>query len=171
MSNLLPIPERKRVWALYRARFLIVLALILMALALLAGLALVPSYIALEIVAPPPSDAAPTHTANAPDPAGLARAQTIMRVLLPALSATSSPSSLIATVLAAKPTGVTITQVTYSTLSGSSLTLSGSGTRDKVSAYRDALAGDPQFTSVSIPVSALVGSGEGRFSLTLTGAF
>lgn len=171
MSNLLPIPEQRRVWAIYRSRFIIALSTLLIALALLAALALLPSYLALEIAAPPESDAKIAHAANTPDPTGLARAQTIVRTLSPALTSTSSPTSLIEAVLAAKPSGVAVTQITYSMLSGSQLSLTGSGNRDKVSAYRDALAKNPSFTSVSIPVSALVGSGEGRFSLTIGGSF
>lgn len=171
MSNLLPLQEQKRVWAVYRSRFIIMLSLILFALALLAALTLTPSYLALEIAAPPQADETTTHAVGTSDPVGLARAQTIVRTLSPVLTATSSPTSLIESVLSVKPAGVTITQVTYSTLSGSQLTLSGSGAREKVSAYRDALSKDPLFTSVSIPVSALVGSGEGRFSLTISGTF
>ena len=48
MTNILPIPAQKSLWAMHRARFLIVISLVFIGLAGIALLALIPSFAALE---------------------------------------------------------------------------------------------------------------------------
>jgi hypothetical protein len=43
--------------------------------------------------------------------------------------------------------------------------------RVAINAYREALAADPHFTGVAVPVGDLLGTAGGKFSITLTGAF
>ena len=167
MTNLLPPQEQKAVWASYRARFAFVLALVLFALALAGLLALAPSYLALEIAAPP----TPTQVATTTTPAettAVARAQALIRVLAPIGSATTSPSAAIQAALNDRPQGISVTHIVYTADNQTSIELVGVGSRDAVSAYQGVLSKDPLFSAVSVPVSALVGSVDGHFTLTLT---
>lgn len=151
---------------MYRARFLITLSLALIALALAGFLALVPGYLALRFAAPPAPEAnAPHATPVATAASDINRAQILIRTILPVLQGTTSPSSLIEEALALKPAGLAITNINYDG-TGGKLTLTGSGGREGINAYRDALSRDAHFSSVSIPVSALVGS-SGQFSMSL----
>jgi len=152
---------------MYRARFVIVFSIVLATLALLATLLIVPSYFALRLASPPPVDINITKRAGAPDDAvAIARAQAIVRALSPLLNSTSSPSSSIALALATRPAGVVVQNISYA---GDTfeLTLTGTAARGAVNAYRDSLTADTHFRSVSVPVSALVGTEGGRFSITL----
>lgn len=167
MTNLLPLPEQKAVWGTYRARFALVLALVLFALALTALLALAPSYLALEIAAPPaPTQAATTTTPS--ESTSVSRAQILIELLGPLGSATSSPATAIEGALRDRPQGISVTHIVYTTAKPSSIELVGTGSRDAVSAYQGALSKDTLFSAVSVPVSALVGSVDGHFTLTLT---
>ena len=40
-----------------------------------------------------------------------------------------------------------------------------------MSEYRDALSGSGRFVDVAVPVAALVGTQEGKFTITLSGSF
>ena len=96
----------------------------------------------------------------------------LIRELGPLLITTTSPSTAATRALAARPTGVRITRVMYTkTDEEGRLTLIGSGNRDQVSAYKDALASSGEYASVSVPVGALVGSEGGGFSIVVTGSF
>lgn len=153
---------------MYRARFIIVFSILLAILALLAGLLIVPSYLALRIAAPPQQSTPVAGTGGTTgDAVAIARTQAIVNALTPLLAATTSPSSAIAAALSGRPKGVVIGHITYSADTGL-LTLSGVAPRDAVNEYRDVLTADMRFSSVSVPVSALVGAEDGRFSVTLT---
>lgn len=156
---------------MHRARFLIVLSLVSLALSALAALSLVPSYLALEIAAPPVGDTAISHTGTPKnDPTEMARAQAIIVALRPYLNSTTSPSAIVASALGLRTQGVTIDHITYVSGKSGQMTLDGTATREAISAYRDALGKNPYFSAVSVPVGSLVGAG-GRFTLSLTGAF
>ena len=168
MANVLPPPAQKKLWRMYRARFIVVFSALLSTLALLAMLLILPSYLALRIAAPPQQNAPTTGQRGATgDAMAIARAQAIVLAITPVLAATSSPSSAIASALSDRPAGVVIEHITYSADTGQ-LTLTGTALRSAVNGYHDALTGNPRFSSVSVPVSALVGSDGGRFSVTLT---
>lgn len=153
---------------MYRARFVIVLAAFLLALACFALLALIPSYLALRLATPPVADTSITHKGGAPgDAIAIARAQALVRILSPVLSATTSPTALITEALSQRPKGISVDHVTYDVSAGH-LVLVGTGMRDAINSYRDTLSKDLRFPSVSVPVSALVGSDSGHFSMTLT---
>jgi hypothetical protein len=170
MANILPLDAQKKIWSMYRARFLIAASLVSLALSALAALALVPSYLALQLAAPPVSDAISHANANTPeDIATVSRAQALIAALGPVLSATTSPASVILDALGQRPAGVTVTGITYTT-NPSLITFAGSASRDAISAYRDTLAKDPLFTSVSIPVDSLIGNNS-NFTMSLSGNF
>lgn len=169
MANVLPADKQKRVWTMYRARFVLVTSLMLFGLAAAAGLTLFPSYVALEIAAPSVAEVVEGAGADRESVVSLERSQVLIRELGPLLSSTSSPIAAVESALALKPSGVSVTRVVY--MSGAEedqITLIGSGSRDAVSAYKDALTSSGSYTSVSVPVGALVGSEDGGFSIVLT---
>lgn len=168
MANVLPPPAQKKLWRMYRARFIVVFSVLLSTLALFAALLIVPSYLALRIAAPPQqSTPAAGKGSAAGDAIAIVRTQAIVLALTPLLAATTSPSSLIAAALSDRPAGVVIGHITYEADAGQ-LTLTGTAPRGAINGYHDALSTNPHFSSVSVPVSALVGTEGGRFSITLT---
>ena len=153
---------------MYRARFVIVFSMFLFTLALLAALLIVPSYLALRLVAPPQTEISITkRTGASNDATSIARAQAMVRALAPVLTSTSSPSSVIVAALANRPPGALVQNISYS-VGTAELRLTGTAGRGAINVYRDALSADARFSSVSVPVSALVGTGDGRFSITLS---
>jgi hypothetical protein len=166
MSNLLPLPRAKHVWAVHRAHFVFVTALVFFALAILGALALLPSYLAVAFAAP--GDPSASAQGEAFDASTLTRSQAIVRTLTSSF-ATTSPSEAIAAALAARTAGTSITHITY-TQNTREIAIDGTGTRASISAYRDALSRNPRFGAVSIPVAALVGNEGGNFSITLRDA-
>lgn len=168
MANVLPITAQKKLWRMYRAHFIVALSGSLIVLALLTALLLVPSYLALRLAAPPvvASDKVQAPADRGADTIELARAQALLRALDPLLMATSSVVADISQALSERPAGVSIDHITY-TADNRQLTLSGTAAREKLNAYRDMLAGHERFSSVSVPVSALVGTGGGHFAITI----
>jgi hypothetical protein len=172
MTNVLPPDAQKKVWAMYRARFILVTALVLLGLAAASALTLVPSYVAIRMLAASAQDAAPEFSVERSDVIALERSQHLINAALPLLSSTSSAMSVVEEAIRLRPTGVRISRVTFSAgAEEDRITLIGSGTRGQVSAYRDALTGSGLFSGVAVPVSALVGSNQGGFSIVLTGSF
>lgn len=165
MSNLLPERAQKKVIRTHRARFVIAISLTLIVLACVFFLALIPSYLSLAM-APRTGSAEAVKRAEASK--AVARAQMIIEQALPVLSSTSTPSMYLHEALAVAPRQVVIQRIMYTKASnGASLMLVGEAPREKVAAFRDALSSHALFTSATVPVSALVGTGSGHFSLTL----
>ncbi len=169
MANVLPIEEKKRVLRTLRARFITVTALVLLLGATLAALALSPAILSVRLAqANLPSDETLSETAR-DDQAKHARAFALVGALGPIANSTSSPVGMFTAALAEKPASVHITSINYSR---GRLILSGDGgTRQAMNAYKEALETSGSFTTVEVPVAALVGTQEGRFTITLTGAF
>jgi hypothetical protein len=166
MANVLPQQSQKKLWRALRARFIVVLSVLLILLAILGYLALIPSQLALQFAAPPASAPTPAAAAPAESTASISRTQAILLALSPMLAASTTPSSLITEALSPKPVGISIDRVSYDASDGTVM-LSGSGTRDAINTYRDLVAQNVRFSSVSVPVSALVGE-SGHFSMTIT---
>ncbi len=169
MANVLPLDAQKKIASEYRARFVIATAIAIAATALLLALALVPSYLAISLAAPPIRDAVSAE--HAQNPQVVARTQMLITQFMPTLAATTSPRALISAAIADRPSGVTLDHFVYSaprTGKSAEMLITGVAARDKIAAYRDALEADPLFATVSVPVSALVGGGSGDFSATLT---
>ena len=169
MTNVLPIPAQKNLWGVHRARFLIILSLVLLALAAAAALALVPSYVALEANTVSPDDAVAQKSTAAESMKSMTRSQALLNALAPVVLATSSPTADVEKALALRPKGVTVGHIRYIS-SSKTIQLGGTASRDALTAYRAALENDGTFTTVSVPVAALVGT-SGQFSVTLQGNF
>src|SRR3989344_3872769 len=155
MANVLSEDAKKQIGRLFRARFIMVGSLAAITGAFFAFLALLPGATGLylqhlvsnEISATPPSIGAEDESERTE----ILRAQALV----------------------ARPKGALIQEIRFVREKGkSTIALYGSAKdRTSVGLYRDALVKDPRFGDVAIPASALAGSEDGRFSITLTGTF
>lgn len=170
MSNLLPSDLRMNAWRTTRSRMLIATASLLLVTAAIAAIALLPSLLVFAVTRSD-SGVSTRSQESAQDTQSLADAQILVAQLSPIL-ATSTPARITADVIAVRPKGVSIEHVVYSGGTPARLVVSGTATnRDAVNEYRATLSTDTRFTSVTVPINALVGSSDNSFSLTLTGAF
>lgn len=170
MANVLPLPQQKDMKRRIRARFILLAGLVILFGAIVAALSLAPTIVSLRISrGVVETETAQTAQAATGEGAIALRAQNIMTALKPIANATSSPSATIAAALSVRPNGISITSLGYAP---GRLTLSGTAARrEAVNDFRTALDANDIFTQVSVPVAALVGSQDGRFTITLTGAF
>ena len=107
MSNVLPPSVQQAVRSSYQARFIIAGSLIAIACALLAMLALLPSFLVLVISGNASSAAQSSENASATaDSAAIAQAQALVMALSPVVSATTTPTDAIGAAIAARPAGV-----------------------------------------------------------------
>lgn len=169
MSNVLPQEEKKALLVRFRARFIGVFAIVLFLSAAIASTSLIPAFISVRIARAALEAPQESQTASRDDQVKLLRAQTIVSVLTPIVAATSTPSEILAVAIGLKPGAVRVSGVTYTK---GSLVLTGiSSSRDAVNTYRQALEASHRFSAVLVPVAALVGAQEGRFTATLSGDF
>lgn len=155
------------------ARFVLTGSLILLLLAFVAFLSLLPAEIALQIEAA----SLEKTRANAPssdqinnDRETLADAGSYVRTLLPFTTASSTGFEAIGSAIADRPKGIALHVISYSP-GTKTITISGVALASAdIAAYQSALKADAHFSSVQIPVGALVG-GDKQFSVTLSGDF
>ena len=170
MSNVLPPLEKQKLLRRMRKRYTFVGVMVLVGGALLASIALIPSLIAVRSAEN--ALAAEIHELSPQakdDQTKQTRAQALLLALGPIAQATTSPSTTLSSALGLRPAGVTVSSISYKK---GEITLTGvAQNREGVSDYRDALQGIGIFKSVTVPVAALVGTQEGRFTMTLTGNF
>ncbi len=169
MANVLPPDDRRILKRRFTARLILTGALTLLGGAAIASLALIPAYMAVRVAEASLQSKEDQAAGQGADQAAIGRAQALVNALLPLANATSSPSDTLAFALGLKTTGLSITSMQYTK---GQIVLSGvAGKREAVSEFRDALQASGKFASVAVPVAALVGVQEGRFTITLTGAF
>lgn len=172
MSNLLPHEAQRAIWRMYRARFLIAGSLLALAVAGLSALSLLPSYLALHGGETESASTTPERIADAQDHEAIVRVQSLLAALSPLVIATTTPSAAIAQVLSLRPPTITIDHIAYTEGEQGGIMIVGSAaTREAISGYRQALASDTHFKTVSVPVADLAGAPGGRFSIGLTGDF
>ena len=174
MANVIPDEMRRDIERYKRARYILAAAAAALVCAGVALALLLPSYLGILIDAhrTVPAFAAVTPAQQASDAAAIAHMNALLAVLAPIAQASSTPTDVIARVLALRPSGVHIDQIIYQSGTPSSLMLSGAAdTNSEIKAYQTVLSADPHFTSVSVPVGALVGTEGGHFSITLSGTF
>lgn len=180
MSNLLLPNAQKEAWRFYRARLVIVGSLVFLTGAFVAFLSLLPAYVliraeqtSLEEISKRTASGIVGDTFES-ERTEIARAQ----VLVTRFSsvATSSPAlEMLQEALLVRPRGASVQDIRYTAREGTkegSIVISGTAVdRTSINAYREALVGNSNFKSVSVPVGALTGVEGGQFSITLTGAF
>lgn len=167
MTNVLPLDAQKKLWGIHRARFIIIFSLVLIALAVVALLALVPSFAALEANTLSEEEISAQGTTAAENMRDMAKSQTLLTAVQPTIAATSSPMTMIGKVLALRPKGATVQRIKYSD-TARSVQIDGMASRDMLTTYRTALEKDGSFSSVSVPFTAVVGS-SGQYSITVIG--
>ena len=165
MSNLLPTASEKLVRTDMRSRFLFALSLVLFCGALLLALALAPAEVGLVFFSPPRVQAAQGNINATQDDAAVAHTKALL-VAIRAFTATSSMDDVLAALSQEGP-GIKITDIAYS-ISGDTLTLNGTAQDPSdVNTFRQNLQSDLRFSDVSVPVSALLGSQTGGFTITM----
>jgi len=156
---------------MYRTRFIIAGALVLLFAAVFSALALAPSYVVLSLQNETNPPAQSGTAASQDDRTAIAHTQALITALSP-LIATTSASTLIAQALGARPAGVAIDHITATAGTPGTIILSGSAAQiDAISTYQSALLADKQFSNVSVPVGDLAGTADGTFSITLSANF
>ncbi len=171
MVNVLPPEELRDVWRFYRARFVLVFSLVMIGCAIIACVALLPSFFMLW-TGTNGGSSLPKNVDPEADKAEFAHSRDLLAQLAPLANATSSPTEGLAHLILARPKGITIDRIVYSAGRPSSLIVTGlSDKRETINAFRDALQHDATFGNVNIPISDLVGATNGKFTITLTGTF
>lgn len=178
MSNVLPKETLQVEWNRFRDRLLLVGALVFLGTAVLSGLALLPAHVALQVeeknaAQQSTGGSAAAFAANQQmrsERTDIVRAQALLDTVGGIVSATSSPTDAIGAVLALRPSGVRVDHITFMSGETGTLTIDGiSQGRENINQYREALAKNGRFKSVTVPVGSLVGAAGGRFTITLTG--
>ena len=172
MTNLLPPEELQNVRNFYRARFLTVGSFVATACALIALIALVPSFLIVWIDSSS-QRVVPVVSANRElDQTEYRKTQDRIKQLALVVHATSSSMQIVMRAVNARPKGISIDRISYSTGKGGAplVILAGvSARREAINAYYDTLKSDGTFKNVVIPVEDLVGTNGSRFTVTLTG--
>jgi hypothetical protein len=172
MSNVLTIEEKKKLDRRFRARYIFVASLVATVGALIAALSLIPSLFFISTARAALNAPTIEEVSSARDDQAKAmRAQTLIEALKPLASASTTPSDALTETLALRPTGISISTITYHAGSRSIVLTGTSVRREDVSAYRDALEASDMFSSVVVPLAALAGTQDGRFTITLNGTF
>lgn len=170
MANVLPPAAQKKVWSYYRARFIIIGSAAALCAAAIALIALLPAYKYLLDTSPVTeivSDGKKIDTIAERDLA--LETQALIDQISPMLTASSSALAAIQHSLSRRPSGITITRITYSVSKNRSLVLMGtSASRESTNAFKRALEETKAYESVSVPVGDLVGR-DTRFTITLSG--
>ena len=166
MSNLLPPVAQKRMRAEFRSRFLLAIGLVLLLGAIFFAFALIPAALSVAASSPnAPKDISQQSGNTKVDSAAIAHTKALLGALAP-LSATSSLDAVLAA-LSQKAIGIHIDDISYS-IPGGSIALAGhSDSPSDVNTYQEALQSDLRFSNVSVPVSALLGSQNGSFTITM----
>lgn len=171
MTNLLPLTRVRHIRFFYLTRFVKVFGLLLAGAAVCALLSLAPalwvftveSRIGTEV--PNSFDAATRQK----DRLMLISGSGYIDILSPIVSATTTPSEAIAHALALRPHGIVVDHIAYTQ---GTITLGGSTLEPALlDRYRLMLLADPLFPKVAVPVDALVGASNGRFTLTISRSF
>ncbi|MEK7133806.1 MAG: hypothetical protein AAB804_01920 [Patescibacteria group bacterium] len=174
MSNVLPRDMQKTVWRMYRARFIVAGSLIALGTALIAGLALLPIYVALH-AGEVSTSASSREVKNSEVQAvrtEILRAQSLLSTLAPFAPATTTPSEAIGAALSLRPKGILVDRISYTPdIRGEIVIVGLAPTRDAINVYRQTLQADRHFKTVSVPIGDLAGTQDGRFSVTLLGDF
>ncbi|HWO07694.1 MAG TPA: PilN domain-containing protein [Candidatus Paceibacterota bacterium] len=172
MSNVLTGEAKKNLDRRMRARFVFIGASIVSLAALVAALALAPAFVSVQIAqASLHAPSLEETRAAQDDQEKVARAQSLVTALGPLTHASSSVSDALALALELQPRSISITALTYQAATHQIVLSGTSQSREAVNEFRDALREAGAFTDVSVPVAALVGAQEGRFTITLTGDF
>ena len=154
-----------------RSRMIISVSLALSFCAALASVSLVPTLFVYKTATADLSARTAALGAPAGGSADIAAAQaTAAQIALLARPATSTET--MRGIISMRPAGIALSALSYTAGRPSTISLSGTAASpDALDAYRAALRSDTRFSSVSVPIGALIGSKDGSFTITISGAF
>ena len=156
-----------------REHFIATGALVAIVCGIAALLALFPVY-AMVRGAEVQSDPAIVHGAlsEQEDREEIARTRLLLRDLEPIVATATSSLDILARVFEARPAGTIVTSVSLHLGEAGVVTLAGtSASREDITAYRDALARNARFKSVTVPIGVLTGTAGKAYTMTITGSF
>ncbi len=177
MSNILPPAERIRIARAARDRVVLSASVMLSLAAIVALLALIPSLVTVAIPlmtsgnvpSAAETERAALHEENRTQ---ASRTRLTLAVLAPFAEERAPVYARILQLYAVRPDGVEIETIRYQSGTPGQITVMGaSDAREPVNDFRTALVSGGTYASVSVPVAALVGALEGRFTMTLSGTF
>jgi Tfp pilus assembly protein PilN len=152
----------------------VVASFLLMCVGLVAIFALLPAFIssAMPLLGETRVEETSSQAQKDENRKQISSTRTALATLVPYMADTSSSQVVISKVYALRPSGVEIETIRYTAGSPATLVVTGvSDAREPVNDYRTKLVSDGSFENVSVPVAALVGALDGRFTMTLTGSF
>ncbi len=172
MINLLPAAARTRARQEYRRRALALWTFLAAAVAVIASVFLLPTDLMLE------QQMAAAHSAESQiqttlqDPALLSSAQEVsassaLLSRISAVAASPRPSAILQLILAARPSGIAVEEISVSTAgAAASVNLGGiAATRDALLGYKTALLAIPGVGSADFPVGDLAASSTIAFTI------
>ena len=170
MTNLLPPQVAREARQFIRDRFVFVGSIVSILCSVVVLFAFVPAYL---VVQNGVSETTPSPTiSESSDREALVRARAIVAELQPLVSSTSSVITLFDDILEERPDGITVSRIRYMRSNPSTIVVEGlSQSREAINEYRAELSNDARFQSVSVPIGALAGIEDGRFTVTLMGTF
>ena len=173
MSNVLPPASLREVRRMNTERLLLVGSLLLIVCAVIAFLALVPSYLIVRAESDLPEVSEESiSVADKAERDDIFRAQLLIRDLRPIASSSVPILEVLNEVLRERPADVVVRRVSYERGNPGTILLSGSApSREAIQAYQSALASNPSIKSANVPLHNLAGRDGGDFTLTLTGTF
>lgn len=169
--NLLPDMVRKQVAAGHRRKALLVGASLFLFVACVALLALLPAVLVVSEQREVDDFAALESRSEQlrKDRIEAQEAQSLLAALSPVATSTAVAERVVKEALSLRPSGVFVNAIAWSSGDARTLVLSGmSQNREALNTYRARLEESGLFQRVAVPVSALVGSLSGFFSVTLT---
>ncbi len=177
MSNILSSVERARVARIARDRLILCSSLMMSLVAFVALLAITPSLLTVAI--PLMTSQGAVSSAEAESAAlqeegrsQASRTRSMVAVLAPFAEERASVNARITQLYALRPSGVSIETITYQSGVQGQISITGvSDAREPVNDFRTILMAEGGYESVSVPIAALVGALEGRFTMTLSGTF
>lgn len=173
MANLLPPQEQKRMRAHVRSRFIATGSLVAIVCGVVALLALLPVYAIIRGAGDSSEGpAVQGGLSQEEDREEIARARLLLRDLKPVTVVATSSLEMLADIFKARPKGTIITSIFFDRGEEGVITLAGtSASREDITAYRDLLAKDARYKSVTVPIGVLAGTAGKAFTLTITGSF
>ena len=175
MTNVLPREALAAQSSALRARLLFGVSATFTLAALILALAVAPAFISAQVqVAALNSEISRSKAAATQGEQGVLTAAQKRVAALTDVAKGTQAGAAITRLLADRSADISITNIQYQRIKSDTakLTVSGNAkSRQSVQLYAQKLQTEPLFSSVSIPVSSLTTSEQGKFDLVITGAF
>ncbi|MBI4079945.1 hypothetical protein HY414_01835 [Candidatus Kaiserbacteria bacterium] len=172
MANLLSPQAERKAQGFYRSRFVFTGALVAIVCGIIGFLALLPVYMMVRDGEAKGDQLASQTLPQNSDREDIARARIILKGIQPYATSTRSVLTTLEEIFVSRPSGMTISSISLKRGQEGQIVLAGaSPSRESINTYRETLAKNPRFTSVTVPIGVLAGTGGSPFTLTLKGSF